>query len=95
MPALPIQSVSARTVQSILRNRREAIGMQAVISAIQQDLVNIYAALRAVELQLDTATVAGNPYAPSNGGPAVNLPSAINDQVLAASIANYPLNLKQ
>ena len=95
MPALPIQTVSARTVQAILRNKREAIGMQAVISAIQQDLVNLYVSLNAVELQLDANNVAGKPYAPSNSGPAINLPSAINDQVLAASIANYPLNLRQ
>lgn len=92
--ALPIQSISSRAVQKILRNKREAIGMQTVISAIQQDLVNIYAAINAIELQLDTNNVAGHPYSPANSGPAINLPSATNDQVLAQSTANYPLNLQ-
>ena len=88
-----VQSVSVKQ-QHICKDKREQIALVYALAAAQQDIANLWAALNSITLQLDTNSVAGHPYNPVNSGPAINLPSAFNDQLLAYPPATYPLNLQ-
>ena len=87
MATQTIQNKSAKNLQKILKDKREALQLQAAFIALQQDNANLWAAINAITLQLDTNSVAGHPYNPANGGTAVNLPATNNDQTVTNNTA--------
>jgi hypothetical protein len=93
----PIQNVSARNTQKVLKDKGDAKKLQALVIAQQQDIANLWAAINNLTLQLDyvfNAMVATSGFTftafnPVNGGGvgtgfvsnAANVPQTNNDQV--------------